>query len=640
MDQLKPVIDWCKKNVFWIVCFLLSASLAGTFFFSSSQLAAAQKERAKVISDRIRDLDTITAYNAEPDADVKAHPNSATQEGMDAEINKTISAIAKAWQQQYDKQKEIFNWPEDVLGKETCDFFSRVKVVEKISDPGKGFERFRKSYYDKIPKFMTKICRELGVNWQYDPKYIEEQELKRKGGGDGDDDGMGGPGMGGPGMGGMGMGGGPGMGGMGMGGGPGMGGMGMGASPTDELNKYPVVWNEENQMLWYRKLTEFAGYDDHAGDIDYPTFLQANMLQQDLWLLEAMFTNIKKLNGNSSSNDTSKIRRIDHIVFGREAIVQLGTLTPPDLSLIGKVAAPDAAGSSPYGPGGMGGPGMGGPSMGGPGMGMNGPGAGLAPGEFNPNGERNPYHGRYVGLDFTPIPASDVKAVIGGEALPEENLELIVAKRVPFRLAVEMDERKIHEFIAICANSGFVFEVNQVRVNRHVANEEIKFNGGIEQNSAQGGMGGMGGMGGGRGMGMGDMGMGDMGMGGGMAMGGGATGDVESLKSRNVESRTNFDVSVEFYGIIRIYNPVRENFLRKAAGQEVVDETAAEMPEDEVIGTEVATPDTEAAAPTADDGSATETEGAGAGAEEGAPTPDASGTGAAGASLPPPSAGG
>ena len=33
-------------------------------------------------------------------------------------------------------------------------------------------------------------------------------------------------------------------------------------------------------------------------------------------------------------------------------------------------------------------------------------------------------------------------------------------------------------------------------------------------------------------------------------------------------------MSVEFYGVVKIYNPVRENFLRLAAGQQVVDETA------------------------------------------------------------------
>ena len=41
---------------------------------------------------------------------------------------------------------------------------------------------------------------------------------------------------------------------------------------------------------------------------------------------------------------------------------------------------------------------------------------------------------------------------------------------------------------------------------------------------------------------------------------------LEALVSTNVETRLSYDVDVEFYGIVKIYNPVRENFLRKAVG--------------------------------------------------------------------------
>ena len=47
------------------------------------------------------------------------------------------------------------------------------------------------------------------------------------------------------------------------------------------------------------------------------------------------------------------------------------------------------------------------------------------------------------------------------------------------------------------------------------------------------------------------------------SVGGGGGGD---LVSDPIEVRTNYDVNVEFYGIVKIYNPVREKFLREAAG--------------------------------------------------------------------------
>ncbi len=58
-----------------------------------------------------------------------------------------------------------------------------------------------------------------------------------------------------------------------------------------------------------------------------------------------------------------------------------------------------------------------------------------------------------------------------------------------------------------------------------------------------------------------------------MDIGGGLRGNDRgdasaTVASTDVEIRTNYDVHVEFYGIVKIYNPVREKFLRKAAGIE------------------------------------------------------------------------
>jgi hypothetical protein len=55
---------------------------------------------------------------------------------------------------------------------------------------------------------------------------------------------------------------------------------------------------------------------------------------------------------------------------------------------------------------------------------------------------------------------------------------------------------------------------------------------------------------------------------GGMGMGMGGMRNELELKSTPVETRANYDVRVEFYGIVKIYNPVREKFLREAAGLE------------------------------------------------------------------------
>ena len=131
--------------------------------------------------------------------------------------------------------------------------------------------------------------------------------------------------------------------------------------------------------------------------------------------------------------------------------------------------------------------------------------------------------------------------------MPEEDLELIVSKRVPVRIAVRMKETEIATFMAACANSPFAFEIQQVRWNKHRKGEKIALGG------TRGLLGSRGGGGGGFGN---------------RGYGGSGTSFGPVLHSTPVEVRTNYDVNVEFYGIVKIYNPVRPKVLRAAAGME------------------------------------------------------------------------
>ena len=83
MDQLKPAIDWCKKNIFWIGCFLLSAAMIGTWVMASSSLAEQQTKRESDINKRLGDLNRVSGVRAEAELPEIAHPNVSTQQGMD-----------------------------------------------------------------------------------------------------------------------------------------------------------------------------------------------------------------------------------------------------------------------------------------------------------------------------------------------------------------------------------------------------------------------------------------------------------------------------------------------------------------------------------------------------------------------------
>ena len=78
-----------------------------------------------------------------------------------------------------------------------------------------------------------------------------------------------------------------------------------------------------------------------------------------------------------------------------------------------------------------------------------------------------PFHNMYVDTKFEPIASEEVLKVVKGAELPESHLELIIAKRLPVRIGLRMDERKISDFMAACINSPFSFEIQQVRINRH-----------------------------------------------------------------------------------------------------------------------------------------------------------------------------
>ena len=84
-----------------------------------------------------------------------------------------------------------------------------------------------------------------------------------------------------------------------------------------------------------------------------------------------------------------------------------------------------------------------------------------------------PFHELYVDTNFEPISAEEVLKVVKGDALPETNLELLIAKRLPVRIGVKMDERKIPAFMAACINSPFSYEIQQVRINRHTPGGDL-----------------------------------------------------------------------------------------------------------------------------------------------------------------------
>jgi hypothetical protein len=217
--------------------------------------------------------------------------------------------------------------------------------------------------------------------------------------------------------------------------------------------------------------------------------------------------------------------------------------------------------------------------MGMPGMGMPGMGA------FS----LDPAEGRYVDNQYQALKAETLRSALRADTTADAFL--VVAKRMPVRMRLVVDERKLPRLLAQFGNAMLPVEVRQVRINRARDTGGGGYDmgmgggygmmGGSEMGAgyAPPGMPGMAGMPGmmgtmpgmdampGMDSGMG-MGYTPPGMGGSgypsteSGMGMGMPGQEQNLKDRTTVAATSVhDVPVEIYGIIYIYNPVDEKKL-------------------------------------------------------------------------------
>jgi len=220
------------------------------------------------------------------------------------------------------------------------------------------------------------------------------------------------------------------------------------------------------------------------------------------------------------------------------------------------------------------------------------PGAGGMPGMGMPGMgavSMDPAEGRYVDNQYQALKAETLRSALRSDTTADAFL--VVAKRMPVRMRLVVDERKLPRLLAQFGNAMLPVEVRQVRINRgrdagggggtydmmNMGGSPYgMMGGGAEMGGAYGMPGGSGGM-----MGMmpgmdagpgmeGGMGMGytPPGMGGAgypspdSGMGMGMPGQEQNLKDRTtVASTSAHDVPVEIYGIIYIYNPVDEKKL-------------------------------------------------------------------------------
>jgi hypothetical protein len=231
---------------------------------------------------------------------------------------------------------------------------------------------------------------------------------------------------------------------------------------TPEGTKRIVTWNTENQQT-------IASRHFQWNQESCPNLAQVLYSLEDLRVLEAIMDVIAETNKNATADYNAAVKRIDYIHLGSAAAQRAGTVMrlgatstttptgPQPSGVIGSEpsdsdSSSDSSDSSE-------------PSE--PSEPSDPTAPALAP---QPGAAADPADLRYVDLDYKPLPAAALRASIKSQndsnvQQDPQQAKLAVAKRLPVRIMLSIDQRKLPELVAACGNSSLTIEVRQIRMN-------------------------------------------------------------------------------------------------------------------------------------------------------------------------------
>jgi hypothetical protein len=555
MEQLKLVTRGIVKYRFWILCGVVVLLSVGSWHVSASGLRDQFKKQESDIDSKYKAASTLKSK--------KDSPNDFSNTEMDKLNAQTLQHVVQAWERQYDRQLDLLKWDDELRE----DFIAAVRPLKpielKIDPPPTPLTQelkvdFRQRYANYVGRLLPKLATRIGTKW-----LAKRSDISGSGGGYDPGSMMPSTTM------------------MPMMPAAGAAGTDPRAKPAAE--KPPLVlWNPGDQSRLLGLHFDWSKQPDAA-----PTTLQVLYAQEDLWILHTLMEVIRKANGDIESRHEATVKTIESIMIGRTAppragqVVRLGGfgeggygggygsggMQPPMDFAAGGSATSAPGGSATAAPGGSATAAPGGSATAAPGgSATSGPGPGM-PGMPSVYGEAgamaastDPAQGRYVDTNYKPVEAKQLRDALKANPPDPKNAFLVVAKRMPLRMRLVVDQRKLHRFLAECGNSPLPIEIRQVRINRQAG-----ATGGYEGGAAPGYMPDMSG-GGVAEMPASESGGGFMGGSmGGMPYGPGAGGGFlpgGELKGRSVSSSNPaYDIPVELYGIIYIYNPVAKEKL-------------------------------------------------------------------------------
>ncbi|MBI1248051.1 hypothetical protein GC197_09445 [bacterium] len=517
MEKLRPILAALKKYYFWVCAVVVILVGVPSWLMSTSNLDKARADREQEIESGLSAVRQI--------ASTPNHPNGTYETEMQKWLQKYRVDIDEAWEAKWEVQQKVLTWPTELntQNKNFADAINGIlagRPIEALPEEDKGLPvSSRELYRDYIKDELPKLAKVIHSKWAPSGG----SNIPQMGGNE-----------------------------MGPGGFQPPGG---GFNPSGEPREPPplVYWNPTNQANIQSKSFDWSAGSGNAaglmtggmespgmggggavgGKSNLPSTREVMYAQENLWVLENLMKIIAKTNGDITSAHQASIKAIESIEFGREVMPIQSKVIIPRSPATGLGDGTEMGLEDPSmmseDPSMMEGNGM----MGEDGMPMDG----VMP---------NPGDFRYVDKDYKKLKVEDLRAATTEPT--SENYYLSVAKRLPVRMRLKMDQREIDKLLVECGNADLMVEVRQVRVGNNLP---AAGSGGM-------GMGGAPGMGGGMPPGMGpSMEMGgfeEPGMGGGPGMGG-PNGNQEE------QAEKVFDVTVEIYGIIYIYNPVNKKLL-------------------------------------------------------------------------------
>jgi hypothetical protein len=178
----------------------------------------------------------------------------------------------------------------------------------------------------------------------------------------------------------------------------------------------PVVkWENASQAKLQKDMAEWWG------PTSVPSTLDILYTQESIWILKAILEVIKNTNGQVRENFQASVKEIEWIRLGKEA---------NDQSLLNVVA-----------------------------------GKPLGLDDVIPTDSTfvDPADDRYVDVLMKPMKGAMLREKMKSSA--PDDAPYAVAKRIPIRFRVKMDQSKIPTMVSLCGNGSIMIEVKQVRVN-------------------------------------------------------------------------------------------------------------------------------------------------------------------------------